>query len=72
LPQVPQFERSVSRSRHTPPQSVRLAPHDVVHTPPEQTCPAAQVLPHAPQFARSLPTSRQTPPQSVSPALQLT
>jgi hypothetical protein len=71
-PQVPQFARSVVRSRQTPPQFASPLPHDVWHMPALQICPAAHAMPQPPQFSRSLVRSRQTPPQFISAALHVT
>jgi hypothetical protein len=61
---MPQCALSFCVSRHEPEQSVRPAPHDVVHAPAEQTCPAMQARPHMPQWVRSLVRSRQVPEQT--------
>jgi hypothetical protein len=36
-PHMPQFKRSPARSRQTPVQFIRPAPHETVHIPREQT-----------------------------------
>jgi hypothetical protein len=68
VPHVPQSRRSVARSRHVPPQSIRPGVQLTSQTPALQISPAPHAVPHAPQFARSVPRSRQTPLQFASAA----
>lgn len=56
-PQLPQFDVSVEVFTQPAPeavQSVRPAPHEVTHAPPEHTRMPVQRVPHAPQLLLSL------------------
>jgi hypothetical protein len=65
---MPQWFTSVWRSRQTPPQLSRPAPHETVQVPREQTVPEGQALPHVPQLLLSVARSRHTPAQLFVPA----
>jgi hypothetical protein len=64
VPQPPQWEALERRSMQAPPQAVRPAEHEVVHSPlSHRGADAAHAAPHAPQFAGSVAGS-------THPALQ--
>jgi hypothetical protein len=65
LVQAPQLLVLLERSMQALPQFVWPGGHSVVHWPPAQTWPVAQVVPHAPQFDGSLLVSTHAPPQRV-------
>jgi hypothetical protein len=65
VPHPPQSRRSVARSRHMPPQSVRPGVQLTSHVPAVQISPGPHTRPHAPQLARSVRRSRQMPEQFV-------
>jgi len=63
VPQPPQFDRSLVRSRQTPEQFVRPVAQVSVHEPAEQIWPAAQTVPQPPQLSRSVMRLMQVPEQ---------
>ena len=70
VPHVPQFARSLLRSRHEPEHSARPASQESWQVLDEQTWPVGQRFPQAPQWARSFERSLQESSQSVNPASQ--
>jgi len=64
LPQAPQFELSVGRARHVPPQSVKPAGHTQPIAPP-QTLPPVHALPHPLQWFTSVAVFAHTCPVPV-------
>jgi len=68
LPQVPQFARSLVRSRHVPEHAVRPVLQEAMHELALQVVPAAHTLPHVPQLRGSSVVSTHAVPHVVGVA----
>lgn len=70
-PHVPQFSRSLCRSKHAPLHDVSPIGHIVTHAPLSQTWFAPHVTPHAPQLFGSDCVDTHLLPQLVKPCAAL-